>query len=184
MLLTPQWKRAIIPRVTEQLFTWFKQEDFNTILVSIINRCSNYHNEPFNCIKYNGLFYNPYQLKGHQVIPCGITKYDPNFPAFISLLEKKALYERLTGEAVNWLSCGLAMCHTVDCVCEVFPEFILDKFEYATNKQNVKFNKIQTTNPKFLRFIQNNEHIEREIKTNLVIQMLSPGETYGKDSIQ
>jgi hypothetical protein len=184
MLLTPQWKRAIIPRVTEQLFTWFNLDNYNALLHAIIIRCSNQHNEPFNCIDYRNHYYSPYTLKGVTINACRITKQSPHYPAFNALLEQQELYSKLTKEAVNWISCGLAMCHTVDCVCEVFPEFILDKFEYAAAQPNLKFNKIHTGNPKFLRFIQNNEHIEREIKTNLVIQMLSPGEMYGKDSIQ
>lgn len=183
MLLTPQWKKAIIPRVTEQLFTWFTLHEFNSVLSTIIIRYRNQHKEPFNCIEHDGVFHGLNRFSGNKVFPCRISKHDPNYISFISLIEKQKLYQKLTKEVVNWLSCGLAMCRTTDCICEVFPEFILGKFEYAVGQHNIKFNKVYTSNPKFLAFIQRNEIIEREVKTNLVIQTLSPGEMYGKDSV-
>jgi hypothetical protein len=184
MRLTSEWKRAIIPRITEQLFTWFTLKEYDSTLVSIITNCSSYHNQPFNCILHKGLCYNPYKLKHQQILPCGITKHNPSYDNFISLIEKKALYESLTKEAVNWLSCGLAMCHTVGHICEVFPEFILSRFANVVSHPDVHFIKQETSYAKFTSFIERNAHIEQQIKRNILMQMMSPGEIYGKDSIQ
>lgn len=185
MLLSPKWKKSICPKVINRIFTYFSEEKYYKKLYEIITNLSQLHQVSYSSICYKGEYYTlPYVTGNNKA--CVMTASTPYVAEFEDLLRQKDEYYTLNSKALNWIATGLAMCHTVDCVCELFPAKIVDtinEIHYEETQQSL-FIKKPTTNAKFLAFNEKNLHIERDLKKQLVINLITPSIQNAKNNVQ
>ncbi len=187
MLLTPQWKKSIIPNIVQKIFTSFNESRYINQLGSIINTLNQKYNTPnYVGIKFQHQFYVAFKHQG--AFQCHeIRSSEPSFQEFHDLINSRKEYETITRELSNYLATGLAMCHTTECMCEVFPEFILNainEIHRGTPNANINLYWRMTDNDKFLAFIKKTAHIVTKIKKQLVLNILVPDNQNAKDPIQ
>lgn len=189
MQLTPQYKKILITRVTETIFLSFNQKTYNEALAEIVRNTGLDSNIPDAIsIHYQGEYYTPFKLAGHKFVSVRMTEDHRQFPRFKHLEEVYKEYQKLTAVAANYIRNGLAMCQTSECMCSVFPAFILDKINEVNTGILVEnccptLQEKETVNPKFLAFKTKNEQVVISLKKQLVYNLLTQGNTDEQPSL-
>lgn len=178
MLLTPTWKRSVIAPVIKYITSknnTNKATEYLKLLIAEINATNTGPN-------YTGIIYKSW----HHRIPINeqsgdinqgyyINVHDPFFDKFTKYLVLHEENTKLASHVKNWLSTGLAMCHTTDCICELFPDILLDAINETVPLPNgFRFIRTGTNNPKFMAFIAKNKEIENSVKRQIVFNMIVP----------
>jgi len=183
MLLTPQWKKWVLPQVMSKIYLGFNKEDFKEILKEVVNHVQWANNDPgITGVKYQGQYHTYYSgpANYYTVVPS-----DAIYPRFTNALSKLELSTKLGKSVNNYIATGLAICHTVDCVCEVFPECVLSKFNEVVHSESKLFFKHKdSTTPKIIAFIEKNKDIEAVIKKQLLVNIIAPGQVYAQNNVQ
>lgn len=179
-LLTPKWKKSIIPLVVSRICIWFSPSELEQTITNILRHESSKYSEPFTCLEFRGELFRMYQSYGQMsVYRVGTTS--PHFTLLDSLIANRESAKRCTHELTVYLQNGLAICHTTECVEEVFPQFILD---YTREFSTYKFAAKDTTNSKFMAF--NERHIKfiDSVKYQLIINSLVSDPKHAKPNFQ
>lgn len=186
MLLTPQWKKAIIPRIVEKIFLSYNEADYRDKLCYLINAINRYEKaDTYLGIKwkdqiligFKATSQNPFKL-------FTMTATHPFFNDFAALLKERDDYNALTSRVTNYLSVGMAMCNSTECVSAVFPESILNILNNIGNTTAYKiFKPIQPTVPKHIAFIQKHESTVVELEMQLVTNIIAPDYQNAENSV-
>ena len=187
MLLTPQWKKAIIPRIIEKIFLSYNEEIYIDKLRKVINAINRYEkSDTYLAIKWRDQIYVGFQATSQFPFKVFyITTTHPCFDDFMKVLKERDDYKALSAEVHNYLSVGMAMCHTTDCICAVFPESVLNILNAINHIGGYKtFKPMQPTVPKHIAFIKKHEPIVVELEMQLVTNIIAPDYQNAENSVQ
>lgn len=184
MLLTPKWKKSIIPRIVEKIFLSYNEADYRDKLCYLINAINRYErSDVYLGIKWKDQMFigfkstnqNPFKL-------FTMTTTHPYFNDFAALLKERDDYNALTSRVTNYLSVGMAMCNSTECVSAVFPESVLNILNSIA--VSTHFKPIAPTVPKHIAFIQKHESIVVELEMQLVTNIIAPDYQNAENSVQ
>lgn len=175
MLLTPQWKKAVIPKIIEKIFLNYNNDIYIQKLCNLVRDVTRLQNDgtTYLSIKWKDTFYTAFATSQNNPFKAfSIYPTHPYFNRFIEIIDERAAYKKMTSDATNYLSVGLAMCHTLECVSAVFPESILNILNKIVTSG--RFFPLNTTTPKQLAFIAKNEKFVIELEKQLVMNLIVP----------
>lgn len=182
MQLSASYKKAVIPRIVEGIFLNFNERTYNNALAEIVRNAGLDSSIPDAvAIYYKGNYYAPFKMENTPFKVVKMTESHRQFPRFNHLISLWNGYKELTAVATNYLSNGLAMCVTTECMCEVFPDFILEiineihRQTALTPNAPTNMHQRSTFNPKFVTFKKRNEQVVKDLKKQMVINILTPG---------
>lgn len=186
MLLTPQWKKHVIPNIVEKIFLNYNQDRYLDKLRNLINAINRYEkSDTYLGIKWKDqLFIGFGSTKNFPFKLFTMTTTHPYFNDFITLLKERDDYNALTSRVTNYLSVGMAMCNSTECVSAVFPESVLNILNLITTHSGYVFKPIQPTVPKHIAFIQKHESIVVELEMQLVTNIIAPDYQNAENSVQ
>lgn len=194
MQLSASYKKAVIPQIVEGIFLNFNQRTYNEALAEIVRNAALDSNIPdATAIYYKGQYYNPYVSDKRVFKVVTMTESHRQFPRFHHLLSLRDDYNNLTAVATNYLSNGLAMSVTTECMCEIFPDFILQIVnEIHSHYLQPNFSGIfpinlmqrHTANPKFIAFKKRNEQVVQSLKKQIAVNILTSGTQNADNPVQ
>lgn len=92
---------------------------------------------------------------------CRIGTTSPHFNLMFNLIANRDSVKECSRELTAYLQNGLAMSYTLECIEQVFPEFILDKVNFIAL---ARLYSKPTVNPKHLKFIEQYADVDGSIK--------------------
>ena len=167
-LLTPKWKKWIVPKLVNDICIWFDPIEFDRTIINIISALCAQHQEQFNHLEFRGEIF---RFKGgsSKTSTCRIGTTSPYYNLMYNLIANRNSVKECSRELTAYLQNGMAMCYTLECVEQVFPEFILEKINcIALERLHSK----PTDNPKHLKFIKQYADVVGNIKTQIIINSL------------
>lgn len=179
-LLTPKWKKWIVPKLVSDICVWFNETEFNITIIKILQTESARYKEPFNCLEFRGELFR-YKGGSSTMSTCRIGTTSPHFSLMFNLIANRDSVKECSRELTAYLQNGLAMCYTLECVEQVFPEFILDKINYLTKE---RLHSKPADNPKHIKFIEQYADVVGNIKQQLIINSLVSEPSHAKPSLQ
>ena len=181
-LLTPKWKKWIVPELVSNICVWFNQKEFDTTLVRIIAVEAQTHKEAFNCLEFRGELFR-FSGGSSSMSTCRIGTTSKHYNLMYNLIANRNSVKECSRELTAYLQNGMAICHTLECVEQVFPEFILEKINYAMSPIGRLVTK-PATNPKHVKFIEQYAHVVGNIKTQIIINSLVSEPSHAKPNLQ
>ena len=179
-LLTPKWKKWIVPKLVNDICVWFSSDEFHQSLSRIISIESQAHKEPFNCLEFRGELFRAGNNAG-VISTCRIGTTSKHYNLMYNLIANRDSVKECSRELTAYLQNGMAMCYTLECVEQVFPEFILEKINcIALERLHSK----PTDNPKHLKFIKQYADVVGNIKTQIIINSLVSEPSHAKPNLQ
>lgn len=167
-LLTPKWKKWLIPKLVNDICIWFNEDEFNRTVIKIIQTESARYKEPFNCLEFRGEYFR-FSGGSSTMSTCRIGTTSPHFNPMYNLIANRDSVTECSRELTAYLQNGLAICHTLECIEQVFPEFIIDKINFVALE---RLHSKPTDNPKHTKFIERYAHVVGNIKQQLIINSL------------
>ena len=182
-LLTAKWKKSIVPKLVNDICVWFNPVEFDRTIVSIINTLSAQHLEPFNHLEFRGEIF---RITGgsNRASTCRIGTTSKHYNLMYHLIANRDSVKECSRELTAYLQNGLAICHTLECIEQVFPEFILERINSFTALLHQKLVTKPTTNPKHIKFIEQYAHVVGNIKQQLIINSLVSEPSHAKPNLQ
>ena len=179
-LLTPKWKKWIVPKLVNGICVWFNSDEFHQSLSRIISIESQVHKEPFNCLEFRGELFRVVNNAG-VISTCRIGTASKHYNLMYNLIANRNSVKECSRELTAYLQNGMAMCHTLECIEQVFPEFILEKINYVIGE---RLHSKSTDNPKHLKFIKQYAGVVGNIKQQLIINSLVSEPSHAKPTLQ
>ena len=181
-LLTAKWKKWITPKLVSGICVWFDEQEFHTTLCKILSIESNASNTLFNCLKFRGellTFRGGYS----GVCICEIGTTSAHFNLMYNLIANRDSVKECSRELTAYLQNGLAMCRTLECIEQIFPEFILERINFLT-APGQKLVMKPAINTKHIKFIEQYAHVVGNIKYQIIVNSLVSEPSHAKPNIQ
>lgn len=177
MLLTPQWKKSIVPKITTKIFThWSPAKYYDDLHACIDALSARRQVSGYVAIRHAGNIYTGYKSSGG-FLAHDITSSDPIFPQFKAVLNARSTYDNMTAKISNYMLTGMAMCHTTECVCQLFPQFILDainEIHYEEGSSVPDMRVMLGASTKFQAFNEKNKPIIIAMKKQIALNIIMP----------
>lgn len=181
-LLTPKWKKWIVPKLVNGICVWFNSDEFHQTLSRIISIESQVHKEPFNCLEFRGELFRAGNNAG-VISTCRIGTTSKHYNLMYNLIANRNSVKECSRELTAYLQNGMAMCHALECVEQVFPEFILEKINYLITP-NPRLVPKPTSSAKHLKFIEQYADVVGNIKQQIIINSLVSEPSHAKPNLQ
>lgn len=181
-LLTPKWKKWIVPKLVNDICIWFDPIEFDRSVINIISALCAQHQEQFNHLEFRGEIFR-FAGGSSKTSTCRIGTTSPYYNLMYNLIANRNSVKECSRELTAYLQNGMAMCHTLECVEQVFPEFILEKINYLIAPSQRLVTK-PTSSAKHLKFIEQYADVVGNIKTQIIINSLVSEPSHAKPNLQ